>query len=460
MPVNAMKKICTLLLLVSLLVLIAPLFGTINATMQWDVRTTGNDTNGGGFDPSVSVPGTDFSQQDAPVKAYTDIVIGGTTTQITSASRPFSSVDPGNVINVTAGTGCTTGRFEILSVSGATATLDRSMGTAASTCTGNEGGALLTLATAAAAVTAAGQAVNVKAGTYTLTSTVTLASLNQGWIGFSATHNDGGTRPLITTATNSVPLISLQQGAILWKNISMSNTASTRSTALQADANYSTLIVENSKFDGFQNVIANNVGNVSDMSVSLSEFVNTKATDIAMNFRGSVFGSWFHGNSSNTGANVSCTDCSVAFSVFSSSSLAYGVLGLGLHGETIVNNVFYGLDTGIFTSGTTQTSIYNNVFYGNRYGVNMGTTYGAIRCNAFGNNSTANFGVGPYYYASDTIALSADPFISSTDFRLNNAAGGGALLRKTGCSTGAPFGTGYLDVGAVQTTGGQVGYPR
>jgi hypothetical protein len=32
------------------------------AGVQWDVRTTGSDTNGGGFDHTVVSPGTDYSQ--------------------------------------------------------------------------------------------------------------------------------------------------------------------------------------------------------------------------------------------------------------------------------------------------------------------------------------------------------------------------------------------------------------
>jgi hypothetical protein len=54
----------------------------LNAAVVWDVRTTGNDTNGGGF--RAGAAGTDYSQQDAKNTAgnhqsTTDAVANGTT---------------------------------------------------------------------------------------------------------------------------------------------------------------------------------------------------------------------------------------------------------------------------------------------------------------------------------------------------------------------------------------------
>src|SRR4029077_71126 len=119
---------------------------SLSSTVQWDVRTTGSDSNGGGFDWAVSSPGTDYSQQDSAQVAYTDLVIGSTTTQLTSAAHPFTSAHVGNIINVTGGTGFTAGRYCVNSVSGSTATMDRSVGTASSTGgTGNLGGGLVTI---------------------------------------------------------------------------------------------------------------------------------------------------------------------------------------------------------------------------------------------------------------------------------------------------------------------------
>ena len=45
----------------------------LSAGVVWEVRTTGDDTNGGGFDSTVTSPGTDYSQQTAAQITYTDL---------------------------------------------------------------------------------------------------------------------------------------------------------------------------------------------------------------------------------------------------------------------------------------------------------------------------------------------------------------------------------------------------
>src|SRR3990172_522671 len=97
------------------------------ATTVWEVRTDGNDANGGGFVTGAS--GTDRSQQAAAQIAYTDLVIGGTTTELTSAAFPFSAAEVGNILNVTGGTGFTTGWYQVVSVAAGVATKDWSVGT-------------------------------------------------------------------------------------------------------------------------------------------------------------------------------------------------------------------------------------------------------------------------------------------------------------------------------------------
>src|SRR6185312_6209065 len=153
---------------------------SLAATVVWDVRTTGSDTNGGGFDPGVTSPGTDYSQQNAAQVAFTDLVIGATTTQLTSAANPFTAAHVGNTINIISGKGFTTGRYEVLAVSGGIATMDRSVGTASSSGgTGNLGGGLATIAAANGAAVAS-NTIYIKKGTYTLAAavTVTLATLS------------------------------------------------------------------------------------------------------------------------------------------------------------------------------------------------------------------------------------------------------------------------------------------
>jgi hypothetical protein len=161
------------------------------AATVWEVRTTGSDANGGAFVTGAS--GTDRSQQDAAQIAYTDLVLA-TTTTLTSAAFPFSAAEVGNILNITGGTGFTTGWYQIVSVSVVTATIDRVGGTLGSTGgTGNLGGAL---ATPVQAVTnMVGQnTVYIKKATYLQTVTLTPPSGAEGaestLYGYNATRGD------------------------------------------------------------------------------------------------------------------------------------------------------------------------------------------------------------------------------------------------------------------------------
>lgn len=95
--------------------------------------------------PTGGVYGIMYNMRDAPHFTYTDLTVGATTTQVTSAAHPFGRNFVGNAIHIISGTGCTfttmTGVLFVSSVSGVTATLNSSAGTAASTCTGNGPGA-------------------------------------------------------------------------------------------------------------------------------------------------------------------------------------------------------------------------------------------------------------------------------------------------------------------------------
>jgi len=123
---------------------------TTGPTVNWDVRTTASDSNGGAFDTGVVSPGTNESLADAGTAVT--VTINATTTKGTS-SPAFSATThgPGNIYNQSASAGCTAGRFEILSQLAGLATFDRSLGTALAVCTGTLGGSLATLATVASA---------------------------------------------------------------------------------------------------------------------------------------------------------------------------------------------------------------------------------------------------------------------------------------------------------------------
>lgn len=426
----------------------------LSSSMQWDVRTTGSDSNGGAFKSGAS--GTDYSQQDSPQVTYTDLVIDASlNTKVTSAATPFTSAHVGNVINVTGGTGFTTGRYEILSVASSAATLDRAVGTTSSTGgTGNLGGSMLTIQ-AAWTPAVSGNAIWIKSGTYTITAANTDGSSgrNMNFFGYGTTHADGGTKPLITSATNSVKSFTFVSGAICFKNIHIKSTAATRGDGLVAEGNYPELIVQDCKFEGLWKCIDNNSGNFAGVAVFNSEFKDHGFYGVAANFRCNIFACYFHGGTYVTGYDVALSNQgSVSHCVFYNTSHT-GIIQ-NSSSLNLTNNVFHTVGTGVYMGANDGSIIVNNVFYncGDALSTNVVGVqrYNAFRLNA---NNRTNVGVPDSTSGFDDITLTADPFTnpSGGDFSLNNTAGGGALLKSAGFPGAMAAGTGYTDVGAVQT---------
>jgi hypothetical protein len=449
----------------------------IAATMNWDVRTTGSDSNGGGFDPTSGTPGTDFSQQNAAQVAFTDLVIGATTTQLTSAAHPFTSAHVGNVINIASGTGFTTGWYQVMSVSGSTATMDRAVGTAASTGgTGNLGGSLLTIAAPNAAVSAS-NTVHIKAGTYTITASIAVPQSTMSYVGYQTTHNDGGTKPLITTATNSVTLFNTgasNGGVQVLNNLSLSNTATTRSSGIWELSGHGTTqawVIVNCIFDGFTNGIDSSNGTPDDVAYILvtgTEIKNCTGTGLIGSSSATAFmrtlGCYFHGN--NQHIQSAPTPIWLEKTIFAASTGGIGVNIIATQVTvdqcTFANNTNSG---GTLTSGsgTIIFSVSNSIFYGNSgvalapSSANLNANLAGAKascCNAFGSNGTnyANW-VG----SSGDVTLTANPFTNSGtgDYSLNATAGGGAACKGAGFPGIFPgaTSTGHVDIGAVQSAG-------
>ena len=468
-----------------------PAFGAINATVQWDVRTTGSNSNGGGFDPQVTSPGTDQSQGNSGT-SYTDIVIGSTTTQATSILHPFSSTTngPGNLVNITGGSGCTTGWFEELSQSGGTATFDRSLGSAASVCTAVLGGSLATVQQANT------NAVNsnivwLQAGTFTLTAGLNINVSELSWIGYTTTHGDASTPvATITTSTNSIAYLIYNgiQGLSggMFRNITISSTAGTPGIGFNADNNaWYGLFLINSKVSGFTHGIDGNYG-LNDSFPYLT-VINTEITGCTIGLYNTaptiIWGSYIHDNTSHGAEQAGGGGVQGNWTVKASVFYNNGGIGLYLGGTnnsyTVENSVFMNnTSDGLSSPGSTYLqvpiTIYNNVFYGNGgYGVNFGglspsalPRYGLIVDNAFRSNTSGNYNLGLLGYSVGVslgdITLTANPFTSAGVFTLNSTAGGGALLKAAGFPGVTPAGTGYLDIGALQSqaaTGGAAPHP-
>jgi hypothetical protein len=515
-----MRKLILLFLCLSL-----PVFGAVSSTVQWDVRTTGSDSNSGGFDPGVSVPGTDYSQQNSPQITYTDLVIGVTTTQYTSVLHVVSSALPGNTLLVTGGTGCWTGTFEILSNATITATVDRSLGTAASVCTAVLGGgfltiphALSTLSNASGSFTPLNQ-VWVKSGTYAPPSAGIGNCTNQsscsgsvipGLIvqGYGTTHGDitspcsvATTCPLIATANAATPIwspvgSSVTAGLIL-KNLEMAITATSNPYSIIGGPGGPDLTCINCKFDvtstaGGSNGIYNSNYYAyillwgSEFNVSSGNYGINDVSEVSNEHGQGIWSyySYYHGAGTGfwDGNSAGHQLWHLYFNAFS--GMARGVyaqtnVDLSLLGLDLVGNAFYNMTNEAVRSNGVAVHwayIFNNIFYGGTYGVYIfgyvgngsGTPWGQPLSvsNAYGNQGTAPYlvyptqnsasnsslgGITPGLYNSDIALGACQPFNApaSADFSLSTC--GKAALGAKGFPGVTPAGTGYLDIGALQS---------
>lgn len=446
----------------------------ISASTQMNVRDDGVDTNGGGFVAGAS--GTDYSLQAAANSggnnsSTTDVVANGTTT-LTSAGASFTSAIVGNIIYLTGGTGplAATRRQVTVFTNSTTITVDATVASGTG-ITMNVGGAFLTVG---AAVTAcvSGNIVNVKTGTYTITAVIAMTVTTLTVKGYGTTPGDGGTAPLITTATDSTPIFNSNSSAGGFKsfnNLSLSNTASTRSSGIvqiTTSGSSQWWAISNCSFDGFTWAVnaRNAAGDFPVARISLTNCLvkNSSTLGIEADSSGAhsvwVSGCTFSTNAAdiNTGTNGTTTVMdSILEGTTGASVTITGPVAIVQH------NSFEGTGGNALVVSNSVTVIarfQNNIFYGcNRAigitagGANVQPWLSASRCNAFGNNTNANTGWGT---STGDVTLTADPFTNSGagDYSLNTTSGGGAACRQVGFPGAFPGGTstGYPDIGAVQ----------
>lgn len=475
-----MKKNKLLILL--LLTAHGSVFAALPTATAWELRTLGNANNGACYVTGSS--GTDFSQQNSAQYTFTDLVLGVGGTTATSVSHLFVATDVGNCIHITAGTNFTQGFYQIVSVSTGILTADRSMGTAASTGgTYAVGGGIVDPHVVALNATPGNQ-VYVKAdGTYTFTTAVSITQDSNNltafrWIGYTTTRTDNG-RATWTTATNSINMIESSSGPanVEFDNISFTTTAGTKGDAFHArSVNGLAFLVSNCIIDGFNNGVNGDFGvdfQFTDFNLVNSEIKNSISDGIINSGSTSVIGSYIHNNGGNgvNRVNGSVTGNDVyAFSIFKSNTSS-GIRAVPANNATIkyapnlYNNVFMSNTVDgvrIELSGTAPSgsiNAWNNIFYSNT-GVGLdavGHTLApaSVYSNAYGSNGGGNIvnvqaGIGD-------VTLTANPFVSSAanNFALNSTAGGGASLKAAGYPGVLTVGgTGFLDIGALQSSGG------
>lgn len=468
------------LLLVFTLPLVS-LYGGISNNVQFDVATTGNDANGGGF--VTGATGTDFSQQDAAQYTFTDLASANGSTNpctVTSASHNFVASDVGNLMNITAGTNFLTGagvRYQIVSVAANAATLDRACGSAASISGGTYavGGRMATIGGAAAIAdsttsmqggASAGAIINIKSNAnYVLTATVNIGSnTNIAFVGYQTTHGDNGTPPTVTTATNGTPLFTIGARSYTFDNFIFTTSAGTPAAGLLVNSGVM-LGVRNASFSGFTNGI--NATNTETDLVGV-EVKNSTGVGVLAS-TGTIlvcYGCWIH---NNTGNGIAAGHPIIVMSIVSAGT-AQGVnMNAGPStGACLASSIANNGTDGWNATGASFT-VADCIFYGNGgfgvHGPNIGLSSNVIpvnigRNNGYGNNASGD--LSGYTAAPGTMngttkalndfAFTSNPFTTATNFALNGTAGGGAAAKQTGWPGAFPTAasTGFISVGAVQ----------
>jgi hypothetical protein len=485
---------------------------------QWDIQPTGNDANGGGFDPNVASPGTNKAL--GSVVTFSDLIVSGTSA--TSITLAFDSTSPGNFFHIVSGSGCTTGWFEIVSQVAGTITANSSMGTG--TCTGRAYGPLLTICNAQSSnqctggtlglVSNALDTIWVKSGTYNTSIQIPIASTNAGSIvnvsivGYNSTHGDistpctvATTCPLIVQTSGSTYLFSLVaanslSGSVLFQNLELSCSQNNCYPLIGANIGGPDLYAVNVKFDvlGVTNGtgIYNNAKcsymlvwgcefSVPSPNAGIADFGETAAAQDGYGLF--VYYSYFHGtgngvwdgNTANAQAwHLHNNAFNIAYPVYAQATADDGLKMLDLF-----NNSFYSpTAAAVSSNGLDPHWVFaaNNIFYGGTYGMYIAGSYiattgsvpfgvGLSRSNAYGSQSTATYI--PYNYGtfssgrltgtpagmggSDIALGSCQPFNSPTtgDFSLSTC--GKTALGAKGFPGVGPFGTGYADIGALQS---------
>ena len=428
----------------------------LSVATVWEVRpATGSDTNGGGFVAGAS--GTDYSQQTSAQVTYTDLVIDATTnTKLTSAGNPFTSSHVGNIINVTGGTGFTTGRYQVVSVAAGVATMDRAVGTTSSTGgTGKLGGALATISTAAGVMVAGNTCYFT--GTYTVTAALVLAFNSNSctfFIGYGSSRTDG-TLANWTTSTNSINLVEFNAASqITFQNIDFSSTAVTPGNGLIAKttSNSSYITLQNCNVHGFSKGIDGNFsvdwafcGLVIDHCRIYSSVYGIYNGSPAV----AIYNSYIHDNTTaglliNAGSGSGVTLVSRCVIKSNQVGIDYeaqaGITGnmISIKNCAIINNTSHGISLNV---NPAAASIENCIIDSN--GGNGILVSGSVRLNVGGSNAFRNNTSGDvsnWTKFSTDITLTGDPFTNraSDDFSLNSTTGAGASCKAIGQPTVFP----------------------
>lgn len=334
----------------------------ISELVKFELRTTGDNDNGGGFKTGAS--GTDYTLQDAAQLSLTDLACAIASTTLTSATGGFTAAMIGNLIHITNGTNFTNGFYEITAYSDTnTVTIDRTacdgVG-AASSGTGKVGGALAGLTDDLLAGCVAGNVIWLEAGTYAAFTahvdhdndgTAALPITIEGYNAARGDNPTGTNRPLVQCSSY---LLSLGDNYII-KNLRFTGTAS---SILTVDAGCT---IVNIKAENSSGTAGRNAVNLYSSSCAIidSECVSTNGNAISCSRTAYLHGCYCH--DSDAGVSISYSNTTVNYCIFD--TCAKGILINSTYDSIHINNcTVYNCSTaGISGNDSESCTIINNI---------------------------------------------------------------------------------------------------
>lgn len=436
----------------------------LSALAVWEVRTTGNDLNGGGYVSGGG--GTDYSQQDAAQVTLDGSSVKWTTSgagaTITLAGVTGVAAHVGNIVQIPAGTNVTAGFYQITGYTSSSWTLDRACCTGAVTDgAGRMGGALASPGMACGAK-ANGNTVYVKAGTYTISSASENVSggkcnftgasgARSTLIGYGSDRSDRSTRPLLQVAATGVTNITVLMGNqyTVVDNFEIDGAGKTGITGYDSSSYNSSLRIKTRNTTANSGLAINSVGMYCEATSHSGLW--------ALNIGGIAMFCSAHDNPNSTAV--------IVFG-YAIACAAYRNAGVGFAGGNVTGTMLYCTSAynsshGVSVAGNSTTwfsAISHCIAYGNGgYGFYAdGRNPGLFRDCAGGSNTSGNYHSNLVGVERFT-ALTASPFIDASatangasNFGLNDTAGGGAAVKNAGNATIPGSSTvSYLDIGCA-----------
>lgn len=442
----------------------------LSANSVWEVRTAGNDLNGGGFVTGAS--GTDYSQQDAKNTvgsdiSTTDVVTTSGSNTITSASAAFLPSIIGNIIYLQGGTGAlTASRYQVTSRPNATTvTLDRNIGTSSTGVTMNIGGAVASLGilgSATATVLVDGNKIFIKAGTYSITTAslnVSNGCFSKGFVlyieGYQTNRGDLGTPPVLQASGISTFTMFATTNLITVKNITFDGAGLASGRGFAGSG--VNCIFYKCNFINFTNNGVNSPSSASKFYYCIATGCSAAAAFSGGSYYNCVaYSNTFHGFRFSGGGSGGAFQC-LSYSNSGATSDGYMV---DANADSIVENcVSYANGRDGFRLDSALAVLINCIAESN---TGVGFNFSAsnprqgqmFNCAGFSAGTNVNLGTGNFITNTGFITGTGSFFTNaaSGDFSLNATAGAGLTLRATGLPGLFPVGltTGYLDIGAAQ----------